>query len=48
MYGHVGEVTAEIAGCAVRYARQCVCPATKYEFAHERCTGGLHQDYNYV
>ena len=49
MQGHVGKITAEIAGCAVRYARQCMCPATKCKVAHEGCMiGGMHRDYNYV
>ena len=34
---YVGKKTPEIAGCAVRYVRQCMCPATKYEFGHEGC-----------
>ena len=46
MLGHVGKITAEIAGCAVRCARQCMCPPTKYEFAHEGCIGGVPWDYS--
>ena len=46
MKGHVGKITAEIAGWAVRYARQCMCPVTKYEFAHEGGIGGVHWDYS--
>ena len=42
----MGKITAEIAGCAVRYARQCMCPAMKYEFAHEGCIGGMLWDYS--
>ena len=48
MQGHVGKIMAKIAGCAVRYARQCMCPAMKCEVAHERCIGGMHRDYNHV
>ena len=25
-----------------------MCPATKCEFAHERCIGDIYRDYNYV
>ena len=42
----MGKITAEIAGCAVRYVRQCMCLATKYEFAHEGCIGGMPWDYS--
>ena len=48
MQGHVGKIMAEIAGCAVRYARQCMCPAMKCKVPHERCIGGMHRDYNHV
>ena len=37
---------AKIAGCAVRYARQCMCPATKYELPNEGCIGGMPWDYS--
>ena len=36
------KMTAETVGCAVRYAGQCVCPATKCEVAHEECVCGMH------
>ena len=41
----MSKITAEIAGCAVRYASQCMCPATKYEFAHDGCIGCVLWDY---
>ena len=44
----MGRIMAEVAGCAVRCARQCMCPAMKGEVAHEGCIGGTHRDYNSV